>query len=113
MITNAPSPPTSASPPRFYEAKGIRLLRGAAAAGFTAGADGRVRRAGEEMSQPPTAQPPPTSTNHQPLNHPLFSQVASVQLKDGSSLDASLVVVGVGARPNAELFEGQLKVGYY
>ena len=33
---------------------------------------------------------------------------AVVELKSGKKLDASLVVVGVGAKPNTELFKGQL-----
>ncbi len=35
-------------------------------------------------------------------------RVARVVLKSGEKLDADLVVVGVGARPNVELFRGQL-----
>lgn len=34
--------------------------------------------------------------------------VTGVQLKDGSELECSLVVVGVGARPNVDLFSSQL-----
>lgn len=33
---------------------------------------------------------------------------AAVELKSGKKLEASLVVVGVGAKPNTELFKGQL-----
>ncbi len=36
------------------------------------------------------------------------AQVSHVQLKSGGKLEASLVLVGVGARPNVELFKGQL-----
>ncbi len=35
-------------------------------------------------------------------------QVATAVLKSGGRLDASLVVVGVGARPNTDLLAGQL-----
>ena len=35
-------------------------------------------------------------------------QVAGVQLKSGGRLEGSVVLVGVGARPNVELFKGQL-----
>ena len=31
-----------------------------------------------------------------------------MELKSGKKLEASLVVVGVGAKPNTELFQGQL-----
>lgn len=34
--------------------------------------------------------------------------VAAAQLKSGAKIDASLVLVGVGARPNTDLFAGQL-----
>lgn len=33
---------------------------------------------------------------------------AAVELKSGKKLEASLVVVGVGAKPNTEMFKGQL-----
>ncbi|GAB4823794.1 hypothetical protein N2152v2_010840 [Parachlorella kessleri] len=35
-------------------------------------------------------------------------KVAGVRLKSGGQVEASLVLVGVGARPNVELFKGQL-----
>ena len=34
--------------------------------------------------------------------------VAAVELKSGKKLEARLVVVGVGAKPNTDLFKGQL-----
>lgn len=46
----AAHPPTPAPaprpPPSFYASKGITLVKGATAAGFSAGADGRVRSGG-------------------------------------------------------------------
>lgn len=39
----------------------------------------------------------------------LIDQVAKVLLKDGRSLDADLVVVGVGGRPLINLFKGQVE----
>ena len=33
---------------------------------------------------------------------------AAVELKSGKKIEASLVVVGVGAKPNTEMFKGQL-----
>ena len=33
---------------------------------------------------------------------------AGVELKSGKKIEASLVVVGVGAKPNTEMFKGQL-----
>jgi len=62
-----------------------------------------------KLASTPTNQPT-NITTHPTITH-IQPQVASVQLKDGTSLPADLVVVGVGARPNAELFDGQLKVG--
>ena len=35
-------------------------------------------------------------------------QVTAAVLKSGSQLECSLVLVGVGARPNTDLFAGQL-----
>lgn len=61
---------------KFYAEKGIKMVKGALAAGFR-GENGVV-------------------------THTL--------LKDGSELECSLVVVGVGARPNVELFTGQLEM---
>jgi monodehydroascorbate reductase (NADH) len=37
--------------------------------------------------------------------------VVGVVLDNGTTLPADLVVVGVGARPNSELFQGQLELG--
>jgi len=36
------------------------------------------------------------------------AQVKTSVLKDGSKLESDIVLVGVGARPNVELFKGQL-----
>lgn len=36
-------------------------------------------------------------------------QVTTVKLNNGQTLEAELVLVGVGARPNIEMFDGQLK----
>lgn len=35
-------------------------------------------------------------------------QVKTSVLKDGTKLESDIVLVGVGARPNIELFKGQL-----
>ena len=37
-------------------------------------------------------------------------QVTHAVLKDGTKLEAQLVIAGAGARPNVELFEGQLEL---
>ncbi len=37
-------------------------------------------------------------------------QVTAAVLKSGAKLEASLVLVGVGARPNTDLFAGQLEL---
>ena len=36
------------------------------------------------------------------------AQVKTSVLKDGTKLESDIVLVGVGARPNIELFKGQL-----
>jgi monodehydroascorbate reductase (NADH) len=38
----------------------------------------------------------------------MMCQVTAVILKDGSRIDADIVVIGIGIRPNVDLFEGQL-----
>ncbi|KAK9853360.1 hypothetical protein WJX84_010829 [Apatococcus fuscideae] len=60
---------------KYYEEKGIKLLKGKLASGFVDAGDGSVK---------------------------------AVELKDGGSLPADLVVVGAGAKPNTDLFDGQL-----
>lgn len=62
---------------KFYEGKGITLVKGALASGFRGDDSGAV-------------------------THTI--------LKDGRELESSLVIVGVGARPNVELFKGQLEL---
>ena len=37
-------------------------------------------------------------------------QVQKTVLKNGEKLDCDLVVVGIGARPNIELFKGQVEL---
>lgn len=39
----------------------------------------------------------------------IFLQVKEVQLKDGRSLEADIVIVGVGAKPLTSLFKGQVE----
>ena len=38
----------------------------------------------------------------------LRAQVKTSVLKDGTKLESDIVLVGVGARPNIELFKGQM-----
>ena len=38
----------------------------------------------------------------------LCAQVKTSVLKDGTKLESDIVLVGVGARPNIELFKGQM-----
>ncbi|KAH6792139.1 monodehydroascorbate reductase 4 [Perilla frutescens var. hirtella] len=61
----------------FYQSKGVKFIKGTAAASFDFNSDG---------------------------------QVTAVNLRDGSKVPADMVLVGVGARPNTSLFEGQLTV---
>ncbi|XP_010553373.1 PREDICTED: monodehydroascorbate reductase 1, peroxisomal [Tarenaya hassleriana] len=64
----------------FYEAyytdKGVEIIKGTVAVGFTAHPNGEVKE---------------------------------VQLKDGRSLEADIVIVGVGGRPMTTLFKGQVE----
>ncbi|XP_022982953.1 monodehydroascorbate reductase, seedling isozyme-like [Cucurbita maxima] len=60
----------------FYKNKGINIIKGTVAVGFTSDSNGEVKQ---------------------------------VELKDGRSLDADIVVVGVGGRPLISLFKGQVE----
>lgn len=59
----------------FYAKKGIKIIKGTVAVGFTADSNGEVKE---------------------------------VKLKNGTVLEADIVVVGVGARPLTRLFNGQV-----
>ncbi|KAL0783898.1 hypothetical protein Bca101_000143 [Brassica carinata] len=59
----------------FYANKGINIVKGTVAAGFSTNSDG---------------------------------EVTEVILKDGRTLEADIVIVGVGARPIISLFKGQV-----
>ncbi|KGN59111.1 monodehydroascorbate reductase, seedling isozyme-like [Cucumis sativus] len=60
----------------FYKNKGINIIKGTVATGFTSDSNGEVKQ---------------------------------VKLKDGRTLDADIVVVGVGGRPLVSLFKGQVE----
>ncbi|KAK4766405.1 hypothetical protein SAY87_008047 [Trapa incisa] len=60
----------------YYSNKGIKIIKGTVAVGFTADASGEVKE---------------------------------VKLKDGRTLEADIVVVGVGGRPLTTLFKGQVE----
>lgn len=49
-------------------------------------------------------------SNSFPTYLPNCAQVTAAVLKGGAKLEASLVLVGVGARPNTDLFAGQLEM---
>ncbi len=53
----------------------------------------------------PSNAPPRARAQRSPVR---VSQVMTSVLKDGSKLESDIVLVGVGARPNVELFNGQL-----
>ncbi|EFJ49863.1 hypothetical protein VOLCADRAFT_80444 [Volvox carteri f. nagariensis] len=73
ILSRLLTPQLAAVYERLYDAKGIKMVKGAKVTGFD-GVDGKV------------------------------------SWRCGQSLDAGLVVVGVGARPNVELFQGQLEI---
>ncbi|CAG7902674.1 unnamed protein product [Brassica rapa] len=60
----------------YYTNKGVEIIKGTVASGFTAHPNGEVNE---------------------------------VQLKDGRSLEADIVIVGVGAKPLTSLFKGQVE----
>ncbi|CAL5207380.1 unnamed protein product [Lathyrus oleraceus] len=60
----------------YYANKGINIIKGTVAVGFTANSDGEVKE---------------------------------VKLKDGRVLEADIVIVGVGGRPQISLFKGQVE----
>ncbi|KAK7267946.1 hypothetical protein RIF29_20627 [Crotalaria pallida] len=60
----------------YYANKGVNIIKGTVAVGFTANSDGEVKE---------------------------------VKLKDGRVLEADIVVVGVGGRPQTSLFKGQVE----
>ncbi|XP_057745724.1 monodehydroascorbate reductase-like [Arachis stenosperma] len=60
----------------YYAKKGVNIIKGTVAVGFTANSDGEVKE---------------------------------VKLKDGRVLEADIVVVGVGGRPQTALFKGQVE----
>ncbi|XP_027367400.1 monodehydroascorbate reductase isoform X2 [Abrus precatorius] len=60
----------------YYANKGVNIIKGTVAVGFTANSNGEVKE---------------------------------VQLKDGRVLEADIVVVGVGGRPQTSLFKGQIE----
>jgi monodehydroascorbate reductase (NADH) len=39
-----------------------------------------------------------------------FAQVTTTVLKSGEKIESDIVLVGVGARPNVELFKGQIEL---
>ncbi|CAI8602586.1 unnamed protein product [Vicia faba] len=60
----------------YYSNKGVNIIKGTVAVGFTTNSDGEVKE---------------------------------VELKDGRVLEADIVVVGVGGRPQISLFKGQVE----
>ncbi|KAJ4885688.1 hypothetical protein Rs2_35781 [Raphanus sativus] len=60
----------------YYTNKGVKIIKGTVASGFTAHPNGEVNE---------------------------------VQFKDGRSLEADIVIVGVGAKPLTSLFKGQVE----
>ncbi|CAJ2672672.1 unnamed protein product [Trifolium pratense] len=60
----------------YYANKGVNIIKGTVATGFTSNSDGEVKE---------------------------------VKLKDGRVLEADIVVVGVGGRPQISLFKGQVE----
>ncbi|KAJ1419516.1 hypothetical protein SESBI_15075 [Sesbania bispinosa] len=71
-----PEPWCTAFYEAYYANKGVNIIKGTVAVGFSANSNGEVKE---------------------------------VKLKDGRVLDADIVVVGVGGRPQISLFKGQIE----
>lgn len=89
----------------FYANKGINIIKGTVAVGFTSDTNGEVGPQATNMlifvfiwDQKPSHR-----------NSGLILQVKEVKLKDGRVLEADIVVVGVGGRPLTALFKGQVE----
>lgn len=112
--------------------KGIKIVKGDVVAslegadgkvGSRGGESGRLACGGAQCSHPPNITPATTrdmpgpaaeatcTHTHRPAPPcTLITQVNAAVLKSGAKLEASLVLVGVGARPNTDLFAGQLEM---
>jgi monodehydroascorbate reductase (NADH) len=90
----------------YYTNKGVKIVKGTVAVGFDADANGDVCTPSESKFSSSVLTAVHTFT-WLPNLFPAY-QVTSVKLKDGSVLEADIVVVGVGARPLTTLFKGQV-----
>ena len=89
----------------YYTNKGVKIVKGTVAVGFDANASGDVCTL--PISKFSSAVLIACAYLYLPTLFPA-AQVTAVKLKDGSVLEADIVVVGVGARPLTTLFKGQV-----
>ena len=89
----------------YYTNKGVKIVKGTVAVGFDANDSGDVCTL--PISKFSSAVLIVGAYVYLPTLFPAF-QVTAVKLKDGSVLEADIVVVGVGARPLTTLFKGQV-----
>jgi len=86
----------------YYQSKGIKMQKGDLITGF---ATEKVKKGLLSMFDKGV---PASGTEIDDAPETPDERVVRAQLKSGGELECSLAVVGVGARPNVELFDGQL-----
>lgn len=91
----------------YYANKGIKIIKGTVAVGFTSDANGEVCTHVKPLSGCDGSRIPSKAFCYSIFC--LITQVKEVKLKDGRVLEADIVVVGVGGRPLTGLFKGQVE----
>ena len=93
----------------YYAIKGIKIIKGTVAVGFDSNANGDVSYltiSNLDLYVVLLGIYVPSVSLCECIVY--IDQVTAVKLKDGRVLDADIVVVGVGGRPLAALFKGQV-----